>query len=364
MLNKEKEIIILTEQDIINTYNKKQQEQCRLYYQYKKIKQQNPKFGYKRIATLLKQPYGKTRWWHTNKHLPTPIQTINWLKEKELIPLTTKNTKLFLIAKLLGTTFGDGGIFTNLNAIFLSSSEINSIKEFEKDISLIFSKEITLNSRIIEGGEYGHSWCYQNTNRKVIRLFKALSAPIGKKSQITLKIPNWILTNQNLADNFFSSFFGNEIGIPKIHKDNKRTDSLDLGLVCKKELLKNRINFLNSIKKYLESKGIEANSTYVFKHKQEKDKILIKLAINLNFDNLMNFYKNINISYSNNKQNKLIKTLNDLKKLKLQRFNKLTNTLNALTQQNYSKEWTRKNLRLTDKALNFILKQEHLEKWN
>ena len=55
-------MLILKEKDIINTYDKRQQEQCRLYYEYKKIKQQNPKFGYKRIAKLLGQSIWKTRW--------------------------------------------------------------------------------------------------------------------------------------------------------------------------------------------------------------------------------------------------------------------------------------------------------------
>ena len=78
----------------------------------------------------------------------------------------------------------------------------------------------------------------------------------------------------------------------------------------------------------------------------------------------MNFYKNVNIYYSKNKSKKLIKTLNSLKEIKLQRFTLLSNTTNKLTQRNYSKEWIKHNLRLTDKSLNFILNQELLEKWN
>lgn len=354
--------IILTEQDIINTYDRRQQEQCNLYKKYKKIKEKNPSFGYKRIAKILKQPPHKTRWWHANKHIPVPIQTINWLKERKLIPLKLENPKLLIISKILGTTFGDGGIFQNLNGIFLSSSEINSIKQFEKDITSLV--DIQKNSRIIEGGEYGHSWCYQNTNRNIIRFFQALGAPVGRKSQIKLEIPKWISLKEKIADSFFSAFFGNEIGIPKIHNDKKRTNSLDMGLVCKKELQSNREDFLNIIKTYLKTKGVNADKIYINQHKQEKDKLLLKLAINLNFDNLMNFHKNINISYSKNKSNKLTETLKQLKEIKLQRFNKLINTKNKLTQRNYSKDWTRKNLRLTEKSLNFILNQEPIEKWN
>ncbi len=356
--------MILTEQDIINTYSEKQQEQCKLYYQYQKIKQENPALGYKRIARLLKHPYGKTRWWHTKKHIPIPIQTIEGLKEKGLIPLNEDNPKLYLILKILGTTFGDGGIFQNLNAIFLSSSELSSIKEFKKNFNQIFGKRIEFNSRVIEGGEYGHSWCYQNTNRNAIRLFKALGAQIGRKSNSQLAVPNWILQSNSFQDHFFSSLLGNEIGIPKIHKDNKRTDSLDFGLVCNKELYENRINFLKQIQKYLKNKDIKADKIYTTQHKEDKNKLLIKLAINLNFDNLMNFYKNINLTYSKKKSEKLIKTITKLQQVKLKRFNKLSTTMNKLTKRNYSKEWIKHNLRLTDKSLSFILNKTPIEKWN
>ena len=354
---------ILKHQDIINTYNPQQQEQSNLYFKYKKIKKENSNWGYKKIAKAINQPIHKTRWWHTNKHIPTPIQTINWLKEKNLTPLNEGNQIINLVSKILGTTFGDGGIFSNLNGIFFSSSEIDSIKEFEKDLELIFGKEIRKNSRIIEGGVYGHSWCYQNTNRNVIRFFQALGAPVGKKSNLEIKIPEWVITNPQLQDSFFSSFFGNEIGIPKIHKDNKRTNSLDLGLVCKKMLYKNRIIFLKQIQNYLKSKNINADKIYTRQHKEDKNSFIIKLAINLNFDNLMNLNKEINLSYSDNKQKRLVQTLNKLKEIKLQRYNQLSNTRNQLTQRNYSREWIKNNLRLTEKSLKFIMYQEILEKW-
>ena len=76
--------------------------------------------------------YGKTRWWHCGKHIPTPIQTAEWLKERELLPLTQDNSQLLLISKIFGTIYGDGGIFGNLNGIFLSSSELEAVKEFGK----------------------------------------------------------------------------------------------------------------------------------------------------------------------------------------------------------------------------------------
>ena len=84
---------------------------------YLDIKSKNPTWGYKRIAKAMGQPESKTRWWHANKHIPTPIQTANWLKSQGLLPLNVDNQKLSLISKVIGATFGDGGMFENLNAI-------------------------------------------------------------------------------------------------------------------------------------------------------------------------------------------------------------------------------------------------------
>lgn len=51
--------MILTKQDIINTYNKKQQEQCRLYFKYLKLKKQNQYYKHKKLAKLLNTPPNK-----------------------------------------------------------------------------------------------------------------------------------------------------------------------------------------------------------------------------------------------------------------------------------------------------------------
>jgi len=47
------EDIIIDEQDIINTYDERQQEQCKLYYQYLDVKNKNSTWGYKRLLRRL-----------------------------------------------------------------------------------------------------------------------------------------------------------------------------------------------------------------------------------------------------------------------------------------------------------------------
>ena len=347
------EDIIIDEQDIINTYDERQQEQCKLYYQYLNIKTQNPIWGYKRTAKAMNQPIGKTRWWHSNKHIPVPIQTANWLRKRGLLPLKIDNPKLPLIAKVLGATFGDGGIFENLNGIFLSSSEKSAVEGFGRDIENIFELELDENSRIIEGGVYGHSWCYQNTNRDIIRFFLALGAPKGNKTKLALEIPNWVYLLDIYADEFFGAFFGGELGAPKVHKQKNRLQTLDIAITGAKELEDNRINFLNKIKRYLEDKGVY--STALIKRTTKNEKLLLyRLLISVKFDNVVNFIKNVKVNYCKYKKEKLINAINEFRALKKNKYDELIS-------RGYGAESVMKLLQLTPKSLYMVLNEEKIE---
>lgn len=345
---------ILTEQEVINTYDERQREQCRLYYEYKKIKNENPDFGYKRIAKILGHKYGKTRWWHCGKHIPTPIQTAEWLKEKGLLYLDYEHPKILLITKVLGATIGDGGIFGNLNGIFLSSSELEAVKEFGEDLKRLFGEEIESNSRIIEGGIYGHSWCYQNTNRNVIRFFVALGAPVGDKAQIKLEVPAWINTEE-IKDEFFGSIFGAEMGIPKVHISRNNLDTLSLGITAKEELAENRIDFLSKIANYLNDKGIITGKISINDHKKNNRKgeptKIYRLLISLKFENVTNFMTLTKMNYCNYKRYKLAETMNQFSDIKRKKYLELWG-------RGYSKAKILELLNLTEAALYIIENKE------
>jgi len=337
---------IIDEQDIINTYDERQQEQCKLYYQYLEIKKNHALWGYKRIAKAMNQPESKTRWWHTKRHIPVPIQTANWLKEKGLLPLKISNPKLHLIAKVTGATFGDGGIFENLNGIFLSSSELEAVKEFGCDLEKIFNLKEKENSRIIEGGEYGHSWCYQNTNRNIIRFFLALNAPKGKKTYLKFNIPNWIKQNIKLEDEFFGSFFGSEMGTPTIHKRGNFLTSLEVGITARNGLEDNRLDFFNQISEYLSNKKVNTSSIYT--RRLNKDSTVYRLLIEKKMDNVLHFMINIKINYCKYKIDRLYKALGEWAQLKKDKYNELT-------ERGYGAEHAMKVLNLTPNSLYLLL---------
>ena len=343
------EEVIIDEQDIINIYDARQQEQCKLYHKYLELKAQNPTWGYKRIAKAMNQPIGKTRWWHAQKHLPYPIQTINWLKERGLLPLKIDNPKLPVITKVLGATFGDGGIFENLNGIFLSSSEKEAVEEFGKDLEETFGLHKDQNSRIIEGGVYGHSWCYQNTNRNIIYFFLALGAPRGNKTYINLIIPPWIRNNSVFEEEFFGSLFGSEIGIPKIHVSGKHLNTFDFAITGKPGLEDNRIDFLNMIKIYLANHSIKTGETSKrLIKKSDREIILYRFLFSTKFENLINFSKYCKLNYCQYKKEKLTNTINQFKKEKNKKYQ-------DLLARGYGAESAMNLLNLTPSALYEIL---------
>jgi len=337
--------IIIDEQDIINTYNKRQQNLAKSYYSYLELRKKNPKWGYKRIAKKLEVSCGRTRWWWENNSAPVPIQTVNWLKHQNLIPLSIDNPKLSLITKILGATFGDGGIFGNLNGIFLSSSELEATKEFGKDLVEIFGEEINKNSRTIEAGIEGHSWCYQNTNRKAIRFFQAAGSPIGKKTTQNLLIPTWIFTKIKIADAFFGALFGSDIGIPSIHRNRNQLTSLDLGLVSTEKFKENRINYLETVRKYLSLKSIDTNKITI---SPIKEKLLFRLGISKKLENVSNFQQKVKLLYCKYKGEKLDKTINEFTKIKEERYNYLIN-------KGYGAEHAMKTLNISPQQLYQIL---------
>ena len=340
------EDIITGEQDIINTYPQEQQDLAESYYKYLELREQNPSWGYKRIATKLGVSYGRTRWWWDKKSAPYPIQTVEYLKKKGLLPLKINNAKLPLIAKVLGATFGDGGIFENLNGVFLSSSEKEAVEEFGRDLEKLFNLKTNENSRIIEAGEYGHSWCYQNTNRNLIRFFLALGTPKGNKTNLELKIPDWISLNKNIEDEFYASFFGGELGSPSLHKDQNRLTTLEIGITGSPQFDSNRLEFLEGIRSYLLRKNVQCNQIY--RRKLDENSIIYRLQIAKNIDNVLLFLMNIKINYCTYKVDRLYKSLGQWAMHKKQKYYELI-------EKGAGAESVMKRLKLTPNSLYLLL---------
>ena len=167
-----------------------------------------------------------------------------------------------------------------------------------------------------------------------------------------MEIPNWVYLLGNLSDEFFGSFFGGELGAPKVHKQKNRLQTLDLAITGTKELEDNRINFLNKIKIYLEDK--EVYSTALVKRTTKNEKLLLyRLLISVKFDNVVNFIKNVKVNYCKYKKEKLVNAINEFRTLKKNKYDELI-------LRGYGAENVMKLLQLTPKSLYVVLNGEEI----
>jgi len=255
--------IIISEQEIINTYSEKDQFSCQKYFEYLKLIQENLSFGYKRCAKLLGVKQGSTRWWHTKgekKAIPNPLKVVQKLKEAGLLPFTEKHKDSTIIFKMLGVIYGDGCIDKNLNTFSFISADKCDIDLWQKDFAEIFQfAKDKLN--IVEGGEYGHSYCIRCFDRAVIRFFVALGAPVGDKVTIKYSLPNWIFgAFEESRVAFLDGYLASEVSVPRWRPNslgNYRFTDFSVGISKVLSLEKEHITFLKSVEGLLHSIGIE-----------------------------------------------------------------------------------------------------------
>ncbi|MFH1664417.1 MAG: ATP-dependent protease LonB [archaeon] len=300
---------VLTEQDVFNTFSDFDKHSAGDYQRYVSLKSVNPSFGYKRIAKLLNIPQGRVRWWHSINSKPNAVKTVELLKELDLIPLKCDDPRLPVISRILGTTFGDGGIAGNLNNIFLSSSEEISLKQFKHDLISVFGEYTCENFSEIISGRNKTGRCIRNSNRAIIRFFVALGAPVGKKN-MEIEVPRWIHANEISSKEFFGAFFGNELCSPKFSVKHKYINDFAVALCGKKQLKENRLKFFSEISDFLASYGIKTTSVY--ENEFRKGSFMWKLGISKELENITRFKEFIKLRYSDEKQGKIDKALLDL----------------------------------------------------
>ena len=178
---------------------------------------------------------GQTRWWNNKKQKPKAIRTVERLEGMGLLPFTFDNKSAPAAARILGTTFGDGGVFSTLNGIFLSSSEESSLQEYAQDMIAIFGEGIGKNFERRISGINNTGMVIWNTHRDVIRFFLALGSPLGRKNK-EIRIPAWIYLNEEIQKEFFGAFLGNELCSPKFLEKNLQIDEFAIALAGRYEI--------------------------------------------------------------------------------------------------------------------------------
>jgi len=294
---------IIAKEEIICTFSKQDQKDAQNYYKFVEIKEKNPSFGYKRIAKMLGIKPGQTRWWNNKKQKPKAIRTVERLEGMGLLPFTFDNKSAPAAARILGTTFGDGGVFSTLNGIFLSSSEESSLQEYAQDMIAIFGEGIGKNFERRISGINNTGMVIWNTHRDVIRFFLALGSPLGRKNK-EIRIPAWIYLNEEIQKEFFGAFLGNELCSPKFLEKNLQIDEFAIALAGRYELKENRLEILRAVSRYLNSYGVKTSKS-IYENEFREGSWVWKLSISKEIENVMRFSYFIPVRYSRNKETRI-----------------------------------------------------------
>ncbi len=259
-----------------------------------------------------------------------PFKSKKWniikeLKEKKLLPLKLNNSKLPYLIKLLAHLFGDGHIKLRKSGIsfrgdFHFCGELEDLQRIKKDLGFIGLR--TSKIRKVENDGYiryinknkikrrlvkGTSLLLDATSITFFCLFKALGAPIGKKTDIEFRIPKWIMNSHKkwVKQLFLASYFGSEMTKPEPQLSLKSFRTPYFSLNKKEDLVDSGLEFVNDIRKLLNELDIEMKKVKVLPYcirKDEKISEKIKVYLSNSTQNLINLYGKIGFEYAEKKE--------------------------------------------------------------
>ncbi len=290
-------ITIIDGEDIAKTYGLKEFEKFLNYNMWKDAKLN---VGYKRASRILGIKQSTMRWWFAGMK-PKSFQLVEKLKVKGLIPLRSDDRRLKDIALILGALFGDGCIDRNLNTLSFISSEKEMVERFAEIIKRIFGDvpyEIKENT-----DAEGKSYLFRTWDRSVIRFFVALGAPVGNKTEVKFRVPEWILIKPSVFLAFVDGLFSSDGCIPRWSHAKRFNGSFEIIQITNN--LENKLEFFETISKFINKFGVRSRVRVEKKNGRWK----IRLMFEKSLDNAMRFLSLIPISLSDYKRSKFLNEL-------------------------------------------------------
>ena len=292
-----KPVTIIDGQDIAKTYGLKE---FKKFLNYNRWRTAKLNVGYKRASRILSIKQSTMRWWFAGMK-PKSVQLVERLKAKGLIPLRSEDGRLKDIALVLGALFGDGCIDRNLNTLSFTSSEREMVERFAEIIRRIFGNvpyEIKENT-----DAKGRSYLFRTWDRSVIRFFVALGAPVGKKTEIVLRFPEWVLIKPSVFLAFVDGLFSSDGCIPRWSHAKRFNGSFEIVQITYD--LENKLEFFETISKFLNKFGIRSG----VRVEKNNGKWKIRLMFEISPDNATRFLSLIPISLSDYKRSKFLNEL-------------------------------------------------------
>jgi len=236
------------------------------------------------------------------------------LRNKNLLPLTTKNPKLLIIARLLGHIFGDGYLEITsgkrISLILGFTGEKEDLDEIRKDLEVLgfsyepitrrFAKSI-LKDRTIQG----YTIAFRVNSTALAALLMALGAPVREKSKTYFEIPRWLFgAPKHIIREFLAAYFGSEMS--KIRILSKRGfEPLKFYLSKDEKLIKNGQNFIKQISQLLKKFNVKIRRIRLgpkFSRKDGGTSVKITAIFDGSKENLLNFCRFVGYRYSKDRE--------------------------------------------------------------
>ncbi|WP_456395701.1 ATP-dependent protease LonB [Thermococcus sp.] len=289
---------VLDELDIARTYG--EEEKVRDYRKWLEFKRRSPDVGYKKAARMLGIRESTLRWWEEGAR-PSSIKMAEELKNLGLLPLMDDDGRLEKIALIMGALFSDGSIDRNLNTLSFVSSEKEAVEQFAGILRELFGEfryEIKEN-RVARG----ESILFRTWERRIIRFFVALGAPVGNKTRTRLELPWWVRLRPSLFLAFLDGLYSGDGSVPRFARYNegiKFNGTLEIAQLT--DGLDKKLPFFEEIAWHMRFFGIEGK----VRVDEAKGRHKIRLVLSQSIDNVLNFLEFVPITLSPRKRARFI----------------------------------------------------------
>lgn len=201
--------------------------------------------------------------WRCYKHL----DSFNEAKKKAGLKIVNVRIidfpkKAFQLDKDLVTIIAyltaDGHLYKDLKGFHLYSNNKIILKQLEETIY----KKFGLKGIYGKGSGYGKCFRYKVFNKPINLFLRDKGAPVGDKMLIPFDVPTWIKDNKEFSREYLRIIFYCE---GSKYKQSKNTEAIRINFNKSERLLKDAINFMNSLKEMLKIFNIGTTNIWVCK---------------------------------------------------------------------------------------------------
>lgn len=306
--------------DFIKTFSDKQKKDVEEFKKVVKLHAQG--LSRKEILEKIKVSRDKFYQWRNTNIKPIPVKILEKAEKRGYFRVFQERD-LENLAYLVGFNLGDGNISRNLcNTWFYG---VSSDLEKMRDIFHRFKVEPVIYTYKIDNGKMAiHDHVFS-------RFLVSLGAAIGDKTNISFKVPDWILNSgkaSQIKRKFLQGFFDSELSELKIERSRPSSyKSLKLYSCKQKNFIKDGINFLNQIRTILREFDIISSKVKIDReYKRSRDGSSMQqlfFSIYSNCINLYQFANNIGFLYNSKRRNSLDKEFNKIKNHSINEIKKI-----------------------------------------